>query len=68
MHYKVCNCYNHYAFLYCVQKGLTALHFSALKGHLHVLRALVNEFKVDPDVVDNVSLMQMHVHVYLLCV
>ena len=40
-----------------VQDGLTALHISIFRGQLNAMRALVNEFHLDPDVVDKVSIM-----------
>ena len=39
------------------QAGQTALHYTAGKGHLSAMRHLVKEFKVDPDVVDKVSIV-----------
>ena len=50
------------AALWCVlvQSGLTALHVCNFGGHLHVMRSLVKEFNVNPDVVDKVSMMLCH--------
>ena len=39
------------------QAGQTALHYTAGKGHLSAMRHLVKEFKLDPDVVDKVSIV-----------
>ena len=47
-----------------VQNGLTALHICIIGCHLNVMRALVNEFHLDPDVVDKVSIMLCHMCVY----
>ena len=50
-----------------LQTGLTALHFSILKNQLSTLRALVKEFNVDPNLVDQVSVTKCHImHVYTL--
>ena len=57
----------HIACLYDVlmQNGLTALHICIFRGHLNVMRTLVKEFHLDPDVVDKVSIMLCHMCVYL---
>ena len=45
--------------IHYMQNGLTALHYAAGQGHLSAMRTLVKEFKLDPDVVDKVSIVCM---------
>ena len=48
------------------QDGRTILHYAAGQGHLSATRTLVKEFKVDPDVVDKVSIVHnMHVCLFI---
>ena len=51
--------HHNFVLLLILQRGLTALHLSASRGHLDALKALVKEFKLDPNAVDKVSLLQM---------
>ena len=51
------------------QTGDTALHYSAAEGHLSAMRILVKEFKVNPDVVNKVSMILVScLPVYVICI
>ena len=38
-----------------MQFGLTALHHAALRGEVNIIRVLVQELHMDPNVADRVS-------------
>ena len=48
------------------QTGRTVLHYTASEGHISTMRTLVKEFKINPDVVDNVGAICMSAPVYVL--
>ena len=47
------------ALLTQLQEGNQAIHFAAAAGHLHIVKALVEEYHVPPDAIDNVSSVRM---------
>lgn len=51
-------------YAYMLQAGLTALHLCIPFDQLNILRILVQEFNVDPDVVEKVS----DIYIYTVCV
>ena len=45
------------------QTGRTALHYTARQGYVSTMRTLVNEFHLDPNVADKVSITLCYTYV-----
>ena len=52
----------------CTQDGATVLHFAAGLGHASIVRLLLDEFNIDPDLPDMVGLCHYIIAVMLLIV
>lgn len=50
-----------------LQEGNQAIHIAAAAGHLHIVKALVEEYNVPPNAINNVSSVMMCMCKVILC-